>query len=881
MNHAPFQWMSRAILFAMLTFSISPSALALDLSDIEGHDYEDTITLLTEAGIINGYPDGTYQPDREVNRVEFLKIVVGSVFDDIDTDATDDTCDFSDTIEGEWYIPYLCRAVDEGIVRGYEDGTFKPEQTVNFVEASKIATLAHGQDLSEDGSMWYDEYVTYVSEHLLIPPDIDALDAYLTRGQVAELLGRYYLFDQDGLSAYLADHDFDYMFFDAEGDILVQKDAALVDINDYLDESTWLTYTKLFKNSLAVSEDDWDFTAETGDGTGIFTNWNYLDSDGLTVDIETDEEGTSVNVGNTTDYSLSLTGFIDAIFQDESYVELSDDSDFTGTMTYSDDNMQYDWSEDRVNGDPNFDDSFIWTDSDSDSSYVRSITDGEPTESFILMTPDMDSSGGDQTAFAQGFHYDEGSGGVQSWAWQSSDAEVMVGQTAEDNYYEEFLRFGPTDQALMTLEYDQENVTELFGFSSDDGNYILNMDMTNDDFDETVTYESDEMDINTVLSNMNTLDGTVTLSDDSGESVAMTFVDDVLSQFTATVQDGTDEVNVSYFVEGDSTYIAGLLTTEGISYPLFDGAGMQGYDVAVATDEIFVNSSTVILASNLIDLTFSGDELQIDWGHSGTDEVESGNLSFQGLLTDFNWNLDLGNKAAYDEGLQSASSFQWYKGFELGLDPDRLIQGQQTGGVKGEGIEKDWTLEFDPENAELDQNMNINKDGFEKDFEANISLVDYWLRQQMKLKGEFKGIDVDIDSETTVEDGEVNGTTNVHASTDNVDGEFNVDYGSGENIKIDGSILISPLGSPWRFRTDVSIDGSDVTVKPTFSIPLVDDGNIEINLGLGGEFDTNGKSQGNVNINVHEEAHGIDIGVGLTVGESGELGGQVEIGLGF
>ena len=155
MNHAIFKRVNQVLFFIILTFAVSFSVFANELTDIEGHDYEDTIALLTEAGVISGYPDGTYRPDQTVNRVEFLKIVVGSTFDDIDTEATDDTCGFSDTVSGQWYIPYLCRALEEGIVQGYPDGTFKPEQTVNFVEAAKIAALAHEQDLSEDGSVWY------------------------------------------------------------------------------------------------------------------------------------------------------------------------------------------------------------------------------------------------------------------------------------------------------------------------------------------------------------------------------------------------------------------------------------------------------------------------------------------------------------------------------------------------------------------------------------------------------------------------------------------------------------------------------------------------------------------------------------------------------
>lgn len=885
MNHAILKWVSRPILLGVLTFFALPLALASELSDISGHDYEDTIQMLVDEGVISGYPDGTYQPDREVNRVEFLKIVMGSTFDDIDSSATDDTCGFSDTVSGQWYIPYLCRAVEEGVVQGYSDGTFKPEQTVNFVEAAKIASLAHGESLTEDGDTWYENFVIYLSENLLIPSDVESFDAELKRGQVAELLGRYLLLEEDGLASYLEEHDFDYVLYSDDFNALSTSEHDAISVSDYIGALAVLTFEKLFENSIEWIEDDWSFTAETGDSTGIFTDWSYSGDGAPSVDVTTGEEGTSVSISNTSDYLLSLTAFLNGTFGEESTAELGDDADFSGTLSLADDEFTYDWFEDRSGGDGNFEDDFSWIDLDTDSYYERSITDGIAEESFYLTTPEVESGDEDLSLFAQQFTFDETIGAYDTWTWGSSDGEVFVNQAMYSDYYTEYLSFSDSDQANLTLEYEQENVTESFDFESEDGAYVLNMDMANNDFDETMTYLSDNMDIDMTLTDMNDLGGTAIISDESGESVSMTLNDSVLNEFIILVADGDDTVEVTYLDYGDDyTVLDGTLTTEEGTFSLFTDGGMLEHGIEFSSDEIFVNESAVILSSELIDLTFDADddELEVEWGHSTMDEVDSGNLLFNGLLSDFNWDLNLGDEDAYDAALKSDDSFSWHKNFGLGLDPYRLIRGNQDGGVKGKGVDKKWDFQFDSESAELNQDLEIEKEGFGKRSKATITLVDNMLEQQMELNGQIKGVDVNAESNTKVENGELEGDVKIDVDSENLDGEFDLNFGSGKDIEFTGGIIFTPPSLPgWVGKVDIEGKGNDITVKPELSIPVVDNGNVKVNLGIGGEFDSNGEAQGNINVDIHIDDPGIDINFDGSLGEGGEFDGGVQVNVGF
>lgn len=132
----------------LLTGGLFPSAFAATgFTDVgAAHPNYEAITELQELGVIQGYPDGTFKPEQVVNRVEALKIILGG--SGIDVSQAIGAASFSDTSVTEWYAKYLKKAVDLNIVQGYPDGTFKPAQTVNLVESLKILLNTNKVDFS-------------------------------------------------------------------------------------------------------------------------------------------------------------------------------------------------------------------------------------------------------------------------------------------------------------------------------------------------------------------------------------------------------------------------------------------------------------------------------------------------------------------------------------------------------------------------------------------------------------------------------------------------------------------------------------------------------------------------------------------------------------
>src|SRR6185295_10570076 len=104
---------------------------------------------------------------------EFLKILLESR-----GEVTSDMKNCFPDVQEEWFAKYVCLAKSEGIVGGYPDGTFKPNQSINFVEASKMLTLAYKQQVASSGD-WYEGYALALESSKAIPPSISALDATL------------------------------------------------------------------------------------------------------------------------------------------------------------------------------------------------------------------------------------------------------------------------------------------------------------------------------------------------------------------------------------------------------------------------------------------------------------------------------------------------------------------------------------------------------------------------------------------------------------------------------------------------------------------------------------------------------------------------------
>jgi hypothetical protein len=167
--------------------------------DILGdHPNKQAINSLKEKGIIDGYPDGTFQPDAEINRAELTKLIVAAK---VDEDIESYNNCFPDVKE-EWFAPYICYAKEQNWVEGYPDKTFKPEKPINRAEALKIILEVIFEESIEESETLEDESVAdigielWYGTYFIFADNRDLLD----KQHITVVDDKYYYYPDENIS---------------------------------------------------------------------------------------------------------------------------------------------------------------------------------------------------------------------------------------------------------------------------------------------------------------------------------------------------------------------------------------------------------------------------------------------------------------------------------------------------------------------------------------------------------------------------------------------------------------------------------------------------------------------------------------------------------
>jgi len=200
-------------------------------TDVSATDrYATALQYLKDKTIISGYSDGTFKPDKIINRAETVKMIMGiknfkywgqpysTIIAGADVYSNNPFKDVSD--KNTWYYQYVASASNNGIISGYPDRTFKPNQQVNRIEGLKMlmehtfmridkytAVLLTGDkpfnDL--DTNAWYYPYVVYAADMGIAGPS-EGGEYYglfgpgegLTRGSLSEMIYQTLKADESG-----------------------------------------------------------------------------------------------------------------------------------------------------------------------------------------------------------------------------------------------------------------------------------------------------------------------------------------------------------------------------------------------------------------------------------------------------------------------------------------------------------------------------------------------------------------------------------------------------------------------------------------------------------------------------------------------------------
>ena len=184
----------------LLSIPLSASASFPDVPS--AYEHRRPIEYLQSIDVLRGYEDGYFRPSGTINRAELLKILVAGK--GVEPDGGFYTSCFPDVTD-QWFAPYVCYAQLAGWVDGYPDGTFGPDRPVTFAEAVKMLVNVRGYPPAPedeivrrgmDPAAWFSSYLTtallidVVSYEQVWGQKATPLQQPLRRGFVAQLLYR-------------------------------------------------------------------------------------------------------------------------------------------------------------------------------------------------------------------------------------------------------------------------------------------------------------------------------------------------------------------------------------------------------------------------------------------------------------------------------------------------------------------------------------------------------------------------------------------------------------------------------------------------------------------------------------------------------------------
>lgn len=166
--------------------------------DIKGIYAEEYIRHLHDMGAVNGFPDGTFKPNNGITRAEFVTMLLNSLKINKKTDSKSI---FKDTSR-HWAKDAINTAYGMNLIKGFNDGTFKPDARITAAEASaiidrmfKFSTFTGGNLPKLNSKHWAYESIKRLADAGIISPE-DILfkkfkeDADLSRADCAMILSR-------------------------------------------------------------------------------------------------------------------------------------------------------------------------------------------------------------------------------------------------------------------------------------------------------------------------------------------------------------------------------------------------------------------------------------------------------------------------------------------------------------------------------------------------------------------------------------------------------------------------------------------------------------------------------------------------------------------
>ena len=147
-----------ALVMTMSLFTITAGATEFkDLTDVDSIEHKEAVELFNKIGIITGYEDGSFGPEKTITREQAAKIIaIMALGNDAASKLGVEKAPFPDVPATSQFAGYIGYCVSAGIIDGYRDGTFKPKGTLTGYQFAKMLLGVIGYGVNDEyvGNNW-------------------------------------------------------------------------------------------------------------------------------------------------------------------------------------------------------------------------------------------------------------------------------------------------------------------------------------------------------------------------------------------------------------------------------------------------------------------------------------------------------------------------------------------------------------------------------------------------------------------------------------------------------------------------------------------------------------------------------------------------------
>ena len=139
------------VMALVMSMSLVTIANAADFTDDSEISYKEAVDVMTAIGVIDGYDDGSFDPDGILTREEAATLITRMLLGDEADSLSSSSSSFADVDASRWSSPYIEYCVSLGIIAGAGDGNFYPAEQLTGYAFAKMLLIALGYDAEREG----------------------------------------------------------------------------------------------------------------------------------------------------------------------------------------------------------------------------------------------------------------------------------------------------------------------------------------------------------------------------------------------------------------------------------------------------------------------------------------------------------------------------------------------------------------------------------------------------------------------------------------------------------------------------------------------------------------------------------------------------------